>query len=241
MIYKSVVGLILLILLATGGAHVAYGAVESGDTVDLETKMEMRLEEQQRLREQKADTLEQMREKRAETATEKLSQLRESTADRVEEKQEDAEMRRVEAEQRLEEKLRDRCDRIEAHLTEVRSRIEQNRSRHTNVYQKMSARLQQMTVKLSDQGYDTQEVQNLLPEFDQKVAAFESQLGTLDEAVGQAKSFACGEAGRNFGESLSASRAHNEQVREAAADLRSYFRDEIRPALERLKAQNIAE
>jgi hypothetical protein len=196
---------------------------------DAEKSIEERRAHQEALREAKREDLQ-----------ERLETVRESAAERLEVKRESLEDHRDDARKRLEERLRDHCDVVEARLTRVAADYDGARVRHLDAYAAISSRLKKLLEKLVERGYETQEVQNLLPEFDQKLAALRGEADRLHGELAETRTFACGEAQQTFVESLAEARAKHQLVRTQVADLRSYFKDILRPALARLKDQKPA-
>lgn len=159
-----------------------------------------------------------------------IKQRIEARKDKVEELKE----KRVENREERKEK---RCENVEKRVQTRINRYENNHSRHVKILENMEARLAKVITLFDEKGLDVSKLEadtaTLSDMIDDVVATHETFVGEL----GKSENYACGESEGEFKKQLSKARRVLPEVKEGIEQIRTFYKDTIRPEILDLRSQ----
>lgn len=150
-------------------------------------------------------------------------------------KQKEAMLERLKKEK--EGKVAVKCEMIESRVSEKITRFNNNKDGHIVRYNKLKDNLTRIINKLSEKGLDVTELKADLQTLDTKIKKFSTDYQAYITKLGQTKGFACGNSEGNFKSKLEESRSALKLVLEDAKDIQKFYKDEIKPDIQKLREQ----
>jgi uncharacterized protein YoxC len=152
-------------------------------------------------------------------------------------KKEEFRMKKDERKATREARIEDRCEDVTAHVDEVLAGYNTNHQGQVVKHEKMLERLRKMNENLIAKGYETADLVAAVQVLGEKIEKLNADHETFIGELEDTKEFACGESEGAFKTAMEEARAAMKVVRADVEDIRTYYRDTIRPAIEALKAQ----
>jgi hypothetical protein len=134
-------------------------------------------------------------------------------------------------------RLKARCKASQAVLTGLSKRLDNTAANHTKAYKAINTKLSTLTPKLDDKGLDTTALKNAQVTLANKIAAYETNLKSYQQAVSDLKTMDCVADPTAFKASLETARSLRQKLHDSAADIRTYVNQTIKPILAQLRAQ----
>jgi DNA repair exonuclease SbcCD ATPase subunit len=122
------------------------------------------------------------------------------------------------------------CDSSDTKLDQTIIRYNTNGQRKKTQYQQVSARLKSVVERLKSAGVDTSQLELMIPELDQKIAEFNTDIDALVSQLHEVKELPCDES-ETFQLEINSTRAQQQLIRSDIEDIKTYYRDTVRPAI----------
>lgn len=162
----------------------------------------------------------------AQTPQEKREGLRAQFQEKKEQNQEN----REQFQEQRGEVQEQRCSLATNRIDTWTTRYSENRSRFQRMEAKALEIIDKVITRAQEKGKDTTDLEAKTTEFKAKIVVADGEYATLVDLLNQTKGHACGESEGAFKEALVAARTQLTVVRQAIADAREYYKNEVRPA-----------
>ena len=140
--------------------------------------------------------------------------------------------------QKRQELRTQRCElltqRTDAHI----NRYENNRVGHVNAFTNIKERLERLITRLQERGYDTDKLKEDVEILGMKIDKLSQDLDLFIEKLREAKNYTCGESEGAFAEAMRVARDQLKIVREDVRDIKTFYRNTIKPDILAIRAQN---
>jgi len=141
----------------------------------------------------------------------------------------------------MQQRKTDRCEKIQARIAERLTNFDSIENKHMAVYTNMQDRIQKFIDRLTAAGVDTTKVKTDLADLQTKIAQFSTDYKTYVAALGDAKSFTCGDTDAttttNVKTKMQAARAALVTVHQDAMAIRTFMQGTVVPDILALKKQ----
>ncbi|HSX38994.1 MAG TPA: hypothetical protein VLI92_00125 [Candidatus Saccharimonadales bacterium] len=130
-----------------------------------------------------------------------------------------------------------KCDEI---TTKIDKRVElfnTNKTTHEERYKTVSTRISNLITKLDDKGYDTSKLKTAFEGLTALITKFNQDYTVFIDSIVMLKHFPCGNSQGGFLEQLRVAHSDLKIVRQDTVDIRNYYKDNVRPALQELRDQ----
>ena len=136
------------------------------------------------------------------------------------------------------EQLRlERCElgeqKFQAHI----GRYENVRRGHLASFNNMKTRLEKFIVRAQERGYDTTKLEEDVEVLGVKIETLSQDMTLFIAKLQESKTHTCGSADGTYAEAVKAAKDQLKIVREDVMDIKTYFRNTIRPDITALKSQ----
>lgn len=108
-------------------------------------------------------------------------------------------------------------------------------TKRTDVYKKVTTRLNDLITKLKANSIDTTALEAAQASLETKVATFNTDMSAYQQAMTDLRSLNCATDPVAFQAALTTARADRDKVRADAADIRDFVKNTLRPALQAVK------
>jgi len=130
-----------------------------------------------------------------------------------------------------------RCEQIGQKIDTALSNYQNNRTSQINLYQAMAEKIQQILLKLQQNGIDVSTLQSDLQLFNVKIQQLNTDASAAMAQLQVAKQYECGNSQGQFMTQLGKARTLMQTVEKDAQDVRQFFQSKIRPDIETLRSQ----
>lgn len=130
-----------------------------------------------------------------------------------------------------------RCSALNEKTRMNAERFETARGNDEERHNRLVERLKQAIEIFSEKGYDTVALEQAVEGMDSRVEAVEDAFASFMEALESVKELECTASKEEFQAALETTKDELELLREARVELRDYYKETVRPALQALKDQ----
>jgi hypothetical protein len=166
--------------------------------------------------------------------TETNAQKQQSLLDRIEKRKDARKLRLSFAEKA---KLTSKCKAAQGLLRAAEVRIKGVETSRAQVHENLLARLNGLVTKLKEKQIDTGELETQITELTTKIEAFKTKITDYKQAVSDLGAMDCTTDPEGFKASLEDARALRVELKDAAADVRTYLRETIKETLKGIRQQ----
>ena len=155
------------------------------------------------------------------------------------------EERKAERKQRIQEKLDaarearivNKCQAAQQVLANILNRSGNVENARTSMYANLVSRLNRLAMGLDDKGLDTAELLSTINGLEEKVSEFFTAIDEYQLALSDGANLDCENDPEGFHLALEDARQGSKDLKQMAADIRTYLAEDVKDALQELKAQ----
>lgn len=140
-----------------------------------------------------------------------------------------------------EQNMEQRCAAVQNRIAERNSKFEENKSKHTAVYNNMTDRISKFITRLSGEDYDVSKIQADLTILKEKISKIEVNLAAQNSKLNETKEFACGHSEGDFKDKLTKTKTMMASIHQEAMDIRMFVQTTLRADIQSLRNQKIEE
>jgi hypothetical protein len=130
-----------------------------------------------------------------------------------------------------------RCTIVTSNITKLTNRYDVIHPAHVARYQKLAENLKQADERLTQLGFDTNQVKTKLVELDAMVVKLSGMIKQLDLLLEESKTLACGESEVAYKAKVEEARNQMKLIRDYAQDIKKFVNSDVRPAMQELRSQ----
>lgn len=134
-----------------------------------------------------------------------------------------------------EETAEERCSRIQGKIDDLLDDFEDRRDDHMDAYDSMKDRVEKIEEKFKSAGYDTVDFEAETNIFSAKIENFSDDYADFFEKLTDVRGYVCDHTDSESRDELKDARTLLETVQEDAASIRNYYKNTLRPDIERFK------
>jgi DNA repair exonuclease SbcCD ATPase subunit len=130
------------------------------------------------------------------------------------------------------------CEKRQSKIEEKIVKFEERKVKHMEAYNNLQDRLEKLSDKLSAEGYDVADLDADIKILEEKISQFETDFASASTKAKEAKDYVCDShtAVENKNE-MKAVRDLIKKVRQDSVEIRSYYKNTIRPDIVAIKKQ----
>ena len=131
----------------------------------------------------------------------------------------------------------EKCQEIQTRLSTRTQDFESKRTAHLKAYENLKTRIQSVIDRLAARGADTATLAVGLSTLNSMIVQYGSDYAAFIDSLAAAHTLACGHAEGDFRQGLADSRLQLQSLRQERVEIRLFYADTIRPAIEALRTQ----
>lgn len=164
--------------------------------------------------------------------------LRQSTPGQAREQiQENVQQRRQTLQELRQENKSEYCEEIATRMEAKVETFEQRNRAHSYRYQLMVERLESVLERFNENGYDVASLETALQGLQERIEAVQTAQQDFLTVIKEAQEFKCENTDTVFRDNKVNAEDELSAVREAKQELRTYFENEVIPAIQQLRSQ----